>query len=289
VAFTVPSRRGQEDSVDVPALIRSRLADLSPNDRRIAAWLLEHLLEASFETADSLARKAGVSKAAVVRFGRKLGFGGYAGLHEAIARGTLELLSPAQAAPAPAANHVVDAWLRAGRDDLEATRRSIDQREIDAVVELLDADEGRTYVFGQRTSGALAEYAFFLLNPFLANVQPIELGPMTLADSLLGVAPEDRLLALTFRRHAKATLDVVEFFATRGASVVLLTDDAGSPAAGRAQHRLLCQRGTDGPFSSGLSALYVLETIAAGVAGRVQARGSGPLDAAEELWDRFGP
>ena len=73
------------DSVDVPALIRSRLPELSPNDRRIAAWLLEHEAEAPFQTAESLARGAGVSKAAVVRFGSRLGFGGYAGLSDAMA------------------------------------------------------------------------------------------------------------------------------------------------------------------------------------------------------------
>ena len=43
------------DSVDVPALIRARLPELSPNDRRIAAWLLEHEAEAPFQTAESLA------------------------------------------------------------------------------------------------------------------------------------------------------------------------------------------------------------------------------------------
>src|ERR1700712_5322409 len=73
------------DPVDVPALIRARLPELSPNDRRIAAWLLEHEAEAPFQTAESLARGAGVSKAAVVRFGSRLGFGGYAGLSEAMA------------------------------------------------------------------------------------------------------------------------------------------------------------------------------------------------------------
>ncbi|HET9923207.1 MAG TPA: MurR/RpiR family transcriptional regulator, partial [Methylomirabilota bacterium] len=59
--------------VDVPALIRARLPELSPNDRRIASWLLEHYAEASFDTAESLAGRVGVSKAAVVRFGTRLG------------------------------------------------------------------------------------------------------------------------------------------------------------------------------------------------------------------------
>src|SRR5436190_1389987 len=81
------------DSVDVPALIRARLPELSPNDRRIAAWLLEHEAEAPFQTAESLARAAGVSKAAVVRFGSRLGFGGYAGLSEAMEGAASQRLS----------------------------------------------------------------------------------------------------------------------------------------------------------------------------------------------------
>src|SRR3954453_22417187 len=81
------------EPVDVPALIRARLPELSPNDRRIAAWLLEHEAEAPFQTAESVARGAGVSKAAVVRFGSRLGFGGYAGLSEAMAGAASQRLS----------------------------------------------------------------------------------------------------------------------------------------------------------------------------------------------------
>src|SRR3954469_5289323 len=100
------------EPVDVPALIRARLPELSPNDRRIAAWLLEHEAEAPFQTAESLARAAGVSKAAgvrlgsppppraagvskaaVVRFGSRLGFGGYAGLSEAMEGAASQRLS----------------------------------------------------------------------------------------------------------------------------------------------------------------------------------------------------
>ena len=48
--------------MDVGSHIRSRLSILSPNERRIAAWLLDHMPEAAFETADSLARKVGVEQ-----------------------------------------------------------------------------------------------------------------------------------------------------------------------------------------------------------------------------------
>src|SRR5882757_6797227 len=78
----------------VSGLIRSHLDRLSPNDRRIATHILEHPAEAPFETAESLAAKTGVSKAAVVRFSTRVGFTGFAGLHEALAAEAITRLRP---------------------------------------------------------------------------------------------------------------------------------------------------------------------------------------------------
>ena len=126
------------DPVDVPALIRARLPELSPNDRRIAAWLLEHESEAPFQTAESLARAAGVSKAAVVRFGSRLGFGGYAGLSEAMAGAASQRLARQGGAGPPAPHgHLLDRWLSACLGDLEATRNAISDELLDTVASLL--------------------------------------------------------------------------------------------------------------------------------------------------------
>ena len=60
-------------------------------------------------------------------------------------------------------------------------------------------------MFGQRKSAALAEYAFFLLNPLIPHVATVEEGAGTVADALIDVGPEDRLLAVTFRPYARLT------------------------------------------------------------------------------------
>jgi DNA-binding MurR/RpiR family transcriptional regulator len=273
--------------VDVPAVIRSHLDRLSPNDRLIASWLLEHHDEASLETADSLARKVGVSKAAVVRFGAKLGFGGYAGLHEAISESARTRLAAPGAAREGAGGHVLDRWLDACVRDLEATRRALDPQQFEEIARLLRSQTGRTYIFGQRKSAALAEYAFFLLTPQVRNVQLIEAGPASVADLLLDVGPDDRLLAFTFRRYVKLAFDVVAYFAQAGATTVLVTDDSMIPPAAQAAHVLVCTPASPGPFASAIGGMYVIEALAACVA-KAADRGDHRLDTAEELWDRFG-
>ena len=64
--------------------IRDRLEELSPNDQRIAEVILRDPHAVAFMSADALAAAAGVSKAAVVRFGARLGYGGFAGLQGAL-------------------------------------------------------------------------------------------------------------------------------------------------------------------------------------------------------------
>jgi DNA-binding MurR/RpiR family transcriptional regulator len=271
---------------DAIAAIRARLPELSRNDRSIATWLLDHADLAPFETADSLARKAGVSKAAVVRFGTRMGYSGYAEMHEAIQRGAQRQLAGEDLVPA-LDGHLLDRWLAACRGDLEATRRDLEPSVLDEVARILAAPEGRTFIFGQRKSAALAEYAFFLLNPLLQNIQPLHAGPATVADMLVGVGPNDRLLAITFRRYARLTFEVVDYVAQSGGTVILVTDDRFIPPAAHARHVLVGSPESPGPFASAVGGVFVIEALAAAVAEAVG--GEARLEEAEELWDRFGP
>jgi DNA-binding MurR/RpiR family transcriptional regulator len=271
----------------VPALIRSRLPELSPNDRRIAAWLLEHEAEAPFQTAESLARGAGVSKAAVVRFGSRLGFGGYAGLSEAMVGAASQRLARQGGAGRTAPHgHLLDRWLSACLGDLEATRSAIPDELLDSVATLLLGGDGRTYVFGQRKSASLAEYAFFLLSPLVPNVQLIASGTASLADLLLDVHAGDRLLVITFRPYARMAGEVIEFFRQAGGSIVLISDDSLGPSARLADYVLRCAPDSPGPFASAVGGMFVVEAVAAAVAERVSDEGR--QAAARALWGRFG-
>src|SRR5437763_14043397 len=114
----------------VAGLIRARLDDLSPNDKRIARQILEHYIEAPFETAESLAAKAGVSKAAVVRFATRIGLPGFTELHESLRAEAVERLRRIdKEEPGDAADGVLGRWVERARADLASTRVSIDEGE----------------------------------------------------------------------------------------------------------------------------------------------------------------
>ncbi len=273
----------------VAALIRARLDRLSPNDRLIATHILANYAEAPFETAESLAAAAGVSKAAVVRFATRVGFPGFTELHAALRDEAVERLGQGgRRRGARADDGVLGRFLARARADLASTGEAIDEAEFAAAVRLLTRGTGKLGIFGHRKSATLAEYAYYLLNPLIANVWPIAAGEPSIADHLIDLEPRDRLLAFTFRRYAKLTTDVVREFHNAGAPIVLVTDDVMAPAAALATHVLVCPPSSPGGFETAATGLVVLEALAAEIALRTKRSSGRRLDAAEHLWKQFG-
>jgi DNA-binding MurR/RpiR family transcriptional regulator len=279
--------RADDRHGDVAGRIRSHLEQLSPNDRLIARYLLDNYSAAPFETAESLSHKTGVSKAAVVRFAVRVGFPGYTELHEALKEEAMARLAPAT--PARSEGNVIDGAVERARSDLDVLRATIDRDEFDQAVALLCKGPGKIGIFGHRKSAALAEYAYYLLNPLLSNVWPIAAGEPGIADQLIDIEPRDRLLAFTFRRYAKVTAEVVRSFEEAGGSnTVLVTDDIMAPAASIAAHVLVCPPAAAGDFDSAAPGTVLVEALAGAIAVRMRGRSGRRLDLAEQLWKQFG-
>ena len=263
--------------------IRDRLEELSPNDQRIAEVILRDPHAVAFMSADALAAAAGVSKAAVVRFGARLGYGGFAGLQGALQGDIRERLDDGAAA-----GTLAERWLDAVERDLRTVAGGTTPLALDRAAALLESGEGWIHVFGQRIGAAVAEYAYYLLNPMLPNVVRVEAGESALADRLIGIGPEDRLLAFTFKRYAKVTTDVVAFFQEAGAPVVLVTDSPAAPAAKHATETLVCADDSPARFPTAVTGVFLVELLAATLLDRNPEGIGRRLDDAERAWGRFG-
>jgi DNA-binding MurR/RpiR family transcriptional regulator len=63
--------------------IRARFDDFSRSQKDVAQYIVDHLDEAAFQTAEELARRANTSSSTVVRFSQALGFEGFPELQPA--------------------------------------------------------------------------------------------------------------------------------------------------------------------------------------------------------------
>src|SRR5918912_2791415 len=79
------SKRGSTGSGHqaLSAYIRARFEDFSRSQKDVAQYIVDHLDEAAFQTAEELARRASTSSSTVVRFSQALGFEGFPELQQA--------------------------------------------------------------------------------------------------------------------------------------------------------------------------------------------------------------
>src|ERR1700741_3377127 len=75
------------------AYIRSRFEDFSRSQKDVAQYIVDHLDEAAFQTAEELAKRASTSSSTVVRFSQALGFEGFPELQQG-ARGEYRRRAP---------------------------------------------------------------------------------------------------------------------------------------------------------------------------------------------------
>lgn len=65
---------GEEQKIDLEAILRARMEELSPSEQSVAGYMLDNVQILPFETGASIAQAAGVSEMTVTRFVRGLGF-----------------------------------------------------------------------------------------------------------------------------------------------------------------------------------------------------------------------
>ena len=78
-----PPANGTSDHQSLSKYIRARFDECSRSQKDVAQYIVDHLDEAAFQTAEELARRANTSSSTVVRFSQALGFEGFPELQAA--------------------------------------------------------------------------------------------------------------------------------------------------------------------------------------------------------------
>jgi DNA-binding MurR/RpiR family transcriptional regulator len=77
------SSNGTKSGKTLSTYITERFDEFSRSQKDVARYIVDHLEEAAFQTAEELARRANTSSSTVVRFSQALGFEGYPELQQA--------------------------------------------------------------------------------------------------------------------------------------------------------------------------------------------------------------
>lgn len=266
--------------------IRTALPELHPAERRLGEFLFDFPAEMASYDAQELAGLAGVSKATVSRFVRKLGFETYEqarrSAREEGRTGSRLFLGHAEAGDFTSLAAQIDEE----RANLEWTFRRLDLAALDALAaRILSAR--KVWIVGQRISHSFANYLAWQLMKLSDDVAAIPHGGETLGEHIATMRPEDCVIFIALRRRAAGTDAVIDEILLRASALAVISDE-GMPHRADATWHFQCQTGTQSPQFNHAAVLALCHQIMLRTSAAAGPLARARLRQVEEINERIG-
>jgi DNA-binding MurR/RpiR family transcriptional regulator len=262
-------------------LIAAASERLTPVERRIAAAVLADPTLLAFGTVSDLAAKVGTSRPSIVRFGRKLGFRGYADMREHARRNVSAQLSR----PSQRIRHQEGSIGRAGATLMESIRRLFETLEGDQLATLGEplVRANHVWILSGETSRAGAHAMFSGLTMVRPNVHLIS--EHSSGRDLSGAATGDTAIVFDFARYRRHAVVAARAMADLGVQIVAITDGPLSPYAALTETWCALDIPAIGPFDSSVPSVAMAEMLVAYVATQLKENAQVRIDRTEALWE----
>jgi DNA-binding MurR/RpiR family transcriptional regulator len=206
---------------------------LGKQRQRVVKYVNDHLQSAVFLNANQLAQQVGVDAATVVRTAQDLGFDGYGDFIEHARQWFLETRTPFEIAQRsfresadPAASVV--ASLHQERDNLQQLIEVANPKQIVKLARRIRKARS-TLVIGLDLASTLSKHLEYTLQALGFNARAATSGSGRLRNHLSLITPRDLVIAITFRRGLRETVEAARTAHDAGIYTVGMTDSELSP------------------------------------------------------------
>jgi DNA-binding MurR/RpiR family transcriptional regulator len=252
--------------------IQSRFDECSRSQKDVAQYIVDHLDEAAFQTAEELARRANTSSSTVVRFSQALGFEGFPEL-QAAARDEYRRVhaQPHSASPVAEAaplfsldQNEFETALAADHLNVEETARKVSRPAVEALVDAIVSTE-KVLVAGTDQMAFFASYMRHLLMLLDLRVDVVA-SPSQEALSRLGRIDEHTLvIGLSAGRPHPLVVRAMKLARHRKAKTAAITDATLSEVAKLGQIKLYYSSNSPAYVRSHTALLSLIQALAYGV------------------------
>jgi DNA-binding MurR/RpiR family transcriptional regulator len=254
--------------------IQSRFDECSRSQKDVAQYIIDHLDEAAFRTAEELARRANTSSSTVVRFSQALGFEGFPELQQAAREEYRRANAPGPRhdgdAPAPLFSldqTDFETALAADHVNVEETARKVSRQNIERAIEAIASAE-RILIAGTDQMAFFASYLRHLLMLLDLRAELVA-SPSQEALSRLGRIDADTLvIGLSAGRPHALVLRAMKLARHRKAPTIAITDATLSEIAKLARIKLYYSSNSPAFVRSHTALLGMIQAIAYGVYSR---------------------
>lgn len=206
--------------------IQSQYADLPGSERALADLILEFPGDLLVYSATELSERGGVSKAAVTRFVKRLGYQDYREMQrevrEAQEAGEPLYLNTGLLAPTPDRTRLQQ---HLDRDiaNLRQTFETVNPDDLGEVVRRC-LEARRVWIMGFRNSYLFAAYIRRQLIQVRSDVTLVPAAGQTIMEELAGATPEDLMIAVGLRRRTPALARAMQIVCDLGVPIAYFTD-----------------------------------------------------------------
>jgi DNA-binding MurR/RpiR family transcriptional regulator len=253
--------------------IRSRFDEFSRSQKDVAQYIVDHLDEAAFQTAEELARRASTSSSTVVRFSQALGFEGFPELQQA-ARDEYRRRPPGAtdtlvaAAPLFSLDHTeFEAALAADHVNVEDTAHKLSRGDVEAAIDAIVSAE-KVLIAGTDQMAFFASYLRHLLMLLDLRAEIVASPSQEALGRLSRIDEHTLVVGLSAGRPHPLITRTMKLARHRKATTMAITDATLSEVARLARIRLYYSSNTPAFVRSHTALLSLIQALAYGVYAR---------------------
>jgi DNA-binding MurR/RpiR family transcriptional regulator len=271
---TKPARKSLSD------YITERFDEFSRSQKDVARYIVDHLDEAAFQTAEELARRADTSSSTVVRFSQSLGFDGYPELQQsAIEEYRLKVSNGAGdagnggngAAALFSFDHSeFETSLGADYSNIEETARSLSREQIEGSLSAL-ATARRVLIVGVDQMAFFASYMRHLLGLLDIRAEIIASPSQENIQRLSRMDEDTLLVAITSGRAHPLIVRALKLGRHRRARTLAITDATLSDVADHSELTLYYSSNGPSYIRSNAALMGLVQALAHGVYAKDEA------------------
>ncbi len=262
---------GTSEHQSLSKYIQARFDDCSRSQKDVAQYIVDHLDEAAFQTAEELARRANTSSSTVVRFSQALGFEGFPELQAAAREEYRRVHAKAEQGASNGSTPLFsldqnefESALAADHLNVEETARKVSRSDVDALIGAIVEAE-KVLVAGTDQMAFFASYLRHLLMLLDLRVDVVA-SPSQEALSRLGrIDGETLVIGLSAGRPHPLVVRAMKLARHRQARTAAITDATLSEIAKLAQIKLYYSSNSPAYVRSHAALLSIIQAIAYGV------------------------
>lgn len=289
----------KSDNRLVKDLIRDKGAELTRTERQLADTLFRDYPIIGLQSITKLAAQAGVSTPTVVRLARKLGFDGFPALQDALhAEAAEQMKTPGNKHQnwhgTDDDDHILSRMGQAVSTNLNETMKRLDRSDFNKVATILSDPKREIYLVGGRITRSNADYFFNHLQILRPGVHSISQSQNVWPQYLLDMNENTVLIIFDIRRYERDVYTLAELAKERGATVILFTDQWGSPISRFCEAVFNAHVEAPSSWDSTIAIMFIVEALVALVNFQMSKESSARLEELESmftttrLFRRFG-